>query len=985
MSMSPRLLRPRDTAFTPRSISGLALWLDASSSDLYTTDAGPVTAVASPLDIAGCQLWLDASDPASITASGGEVTAWADKSTTGSSWTRVSGTNGPATGTQTIGGKNVIVFDGTNDGLSAVTPLNTSMPLTFFVVQRVVSGTVAGMTYTAGTGDNFNLRQAADTLGTLEVTAGGSLMQLGGALLSQNTLYSLTVPTSSNASIYRDGTVVSISTNAALKPTLTGTHYLGRRSDGFYGNVQIAEIVAYSAELTTAQRASVEAYLASKWAISGVHRSASQEIAAVTSPTEMGGCVGWWDGADASSVTRDGSNLVSQWSDKSGNGRHLTQSDAARKPTYSTAAVNGLNAIVWPTTANGCQLDYLAAFTHQTVIVVCRYADGVSAGFGGTQGLLTSSSALGLLISGTTWYGAHPFATSFNFVRINGAAPVRVDGTTAIPMPLRILTCRRDTPATQALIIGSERNQAARGWSGPICEVIAFDRELTTNEALRVEKYLQQKWATPTVPDPTPPVGYWGDRSGNGRHAVQATAGSRPVVGTQNSRKALTFDGVNDNLNNTPSSVVGADAVTFIAAIKHNLTSQPTYLGPPVDLSSGNGGRPITRWQSASQNQMFVGLTLGNVASEYRSQADRFIYCFDGRKDNAGSGTHTLREFFNGSTVTSADITATWSTASQKFNVGSRDDNETQYKGDICELMCYNRALTTAERQRVERYLGSRWGITLAPQVSNADAQDWVNRVYSNGGAVSTATAAAVNTLCDSLESASLRDRFYRMNLFCGGTSGTAVGLNSALVPLYRGPSLGGTQYGGTTDTNFGGLFVPANYSESGGLVGDGSTKYLKTGLASNQLAGGLTGHAALWRGTGTVASTRIALGGSDSDVDDFEIQERSGSTDGAWGKTTFIGSAPANVSGLKMINRSSSTRLDLYSNGSSIVNSTASVVVAPHANEFYVFGGNRNGTLTGPVAFPVFAYSLGVSMDATQATNYYNALAAFQTSMSRT
>jgi hypothetical protein len=83
------------------------------------------------------------------------------------------------------------------------------MPLTFFLVQRVVTGTLAGMTYTAGTGDNFNWRQAADTTGTLEVTAGGARMHLGGALLSQNTLYSLTVPTSSNASIYRDGTVVS--------------------------------------------------------------------------------------------------------------------------------------------------------------------------------------------------------------------------------------------------------------------------------------------------------------------------------------------------------------------------------------------------------------------------------------------------------------------------------------------------------------------------------------------------------------------------------------------------------------------------------------------------------------------------------------------------------------------------------------------------------------------------------------------------------
>jgi hypothetical protein len=32
MAMSPRLLRPRATGFSPRSIPGLALWLDASSS-----------------------------------------------------------------------------------------------------------------------------------------------------------------------------------------------------------------------------------------------------------------------------------------------------------------------------------------------------------------------------------------------------------------------------------------------------------------------------------------------------------------------------------------------------------------------------------------------------------------------------------------------------------------------------------------------------------------------------------------------------------------------------------------------------------------------------------------------------------------------------------------------------------------------------------------------------------------------------------------
>ena len=264
-------------------------------------------------------------------------------------------------------------------------------------------------------------------------------------------------------------------------------------------------------------------------------------------------------------------------------------------------------------------------------------------------------------------------------------------------------------------------------------------------------------------------------------------------------------------------------------------------------------------------------------------------------------------------------------------------------------------------------------------QTLHPETASWASRVVANGGTVSGTTLSAVDKFCKAIASAGIRDRFYRLNLFCG------TGLNACLTPLYRAASLGDTQLGNATDTNVGGLFVTANYSESGGLVGDGSTKYLKTGLASNQLAGGLTGHASIWRGVGTVATTRIAIGGSDSDVDDFEIQERSASTHGAWGKTTFVGSTPANVAGLKMINRSSSTRVDLYSNGSSIANSTASVVVAPHANEFYVCGGNRSGTLTLPVAFPVFAYSLGVSMDATQATAYYNALSAFQTSLSRT
>jgi hypothetical protein len=35
------------------------------------------------------------------------------------------------------------------------------------------------------------------------------------------------------------------------------------------------------------------------------------------------------------------------------------------------------------------------------------------------------------------------------------------------------------------------------------------------------------------------------------------------------------------------------------------------------------------------------------------------------------------------------------------------------YRMTLCELLVYSNELTTAQRQRVERYLAAKWGITL--------------------------------------------------------------------------------------------------------------------------------------------------------------------------------------------------------------------------------------------------------------------------------
>ena len=52
----------------------------------------------------------------------------------------------------------------------------------------------------------------------------------------------------------------------------------------------------------------------------------------------------WLDAVDSSTITLN-STTVSQWNDKSGNGRNFSQATAGNQPVYSTSALNGKNVI----------------------------------------------------------------------------------------------------------------------------------------------------------------------------------------------------------------------------------------------------------------------------------------------------------------------------------------------------------------------------------------------------------------------------------------------------------------------------------------------------------------------------------------------------------------------------------------------------------------------------------------------------------------
>jgi hypothetical protein len=755
---------------------------------------------------------------------------------------------------------------------------------------------------------------------------------------------------------------------------------------------------------------------------SSLYTTDAGPVSAVSSPTEIGGCALWLDGADSSaaSMTLNGS-LVETWKDKSGNGRDFTATGTAR-PTLTATAINSRSAVTFngsstTMTGNTAAQDVirnLAGYTvfkvlrTATVAVGERFAFGVGITVLFRSGQTDSRSSIGgrrvggdtlesvIGTSGELTAGAAFVQSAVVNHTAQSLTGLR-NGTTYAADTTYMAAGVSDNVAS-SVSVGTQAGGTFGFWNGEIAEIVVFNTALSTTDRSRVEAYLAAKWGISGVhaqaTATSDPVGYWGDKSGNARHATQATAGSRPLVASENSRTALSFDNSND------------------------------FLGLSSNVATANGGTLfiVHRRQSNSGGGLhnFTGVTGGVVAQQNHHPTGTEFYdgfASSSRRGWAQTYTSTRRLY---SITSSGSSWRAFLDGAQTFSVGSNtpannDPDRPQGFGAggvrastgiagpshavICECLLYNSALTDSQHTAVSRYLANRWGITLAPQVSNADAQNWIDRVYANGGTVSDSTAAAVNQFCVDIEAASIRDRFYRLNLLCG------TGLNACLVPLYRGPSLGGTQYGGEVDTNAG-PFVSGDYTESIGLSRlTAQAKRLDTGLPTSALPSGVisSGHMAVWHGplTGSFAATGDsdpAMIGTANGVTDrawLQLSFRTatnGNASGRWGKTIAASESTGPIglsqgSAFLMVQRTSDTNVELWRNASIVgTTATSATGIAGITHNILVFGFNNTGTPSGEQnAVVMRGYSVGDDMTSTQVNAYRNAWATFNTALGRT
>jgi hypothetical protein len=271
------------------------------------------------------------------------------------------------------------------------------------------------------------------------------------------------------------------------------------------------------------------------------------------------------------------------------------------------------------------------------------------------------------------------------------------------------------------------------------------------------------------------------------------------------------------------------------------------------------------------------------------------------------------------------------------------------------------------------------------------EAAAWATRVVANGGSVSGTTLSAVSKFCASISAAGIRDRFFRLNLFCGNS------LSAALVPVFRGQSLGGTQYGNTTDTN-NGPFVGGDYTEtgaSGGLNANGTTKYLATGF--NPYSAGLAEtdfHTAGYF-RDAINTSGVFIGCVNSNATKGVLYFPAFQTLGMY--VRFGGILNSGIENGSLSSRNglllgvrrpggAGFRNGTNINATSVTSGSQAWSSASDTPALFVFARNDAQAVPALSAFTgrSQAYSIGLGMTDAQTLSYYNAMQSFQTALSR-
>lgn len=185
------------------------------------------------------------------------------------------------------------------------------------------------------------------------------------------------------------------------------------------------------------------------------------------------------------------------------------------------------------------------------------------------------------------------------------------------------------------------------------------------------------------------------DKSGNGRHASQATAAEQPSTGTKtlNGKNVIAHDG-SDTLLALLPLFPAETPITFFMAWRH--VSAAFMLAP-----SGNG------FMGAGQS----GSTFG---SESVAAGATVTYYKDGVVQALSTRDDVYVAFAGGTHIATITNDVGYGGDAELGAMANFSSSSFRPEADLAEVLMYDTVLSTADREAAEQYLADRWGVTLA-------------------------------------------------------------------------------------------------------------------------------------------------------------------------------------------------------------------------------------------------------------------------------
>jgi Divergent InlB B-repeat domain/Bacterial Ig domain len=354
------------------SASGGTAWSDAA-----TTFSGAAVAPEAAWSLTNITLaaWYDASDTNALSTVGSSVTNMLDKSGNNRHLAQATSNNWPTTGTRTIGGLNVLDFDGTNDRLTRADgmPVNDATLILLFQPDVAAGG---------------NRPFAND--GTQGSGSIQCILDNGGAAFGYTPSISPTNPVTINTAaiivagvqdlgtnslewVVRDGGALA-STNFSRGATSTSIALGGKVGGSYSYNGVIGEAIVIAQNIDTATRQKIEGYLAHKWGLTAnlpaAHRykTTAPDGAAMANlaPTGISDTAATFNGllrasgtnadvrvyygttdAGTNAASWTSSALVGSWTNVSTNISHAVSGLAAGQTYYYTFMASNAAGRVW--------------------------------------------------------------------------------------------------------------------------------------------------------------------------------------------------------------------------------------------------------------------------------------------------------------------------------------------------------------------------------------------------------------------------------------------------------------------------------------------------------------------------------------------------------------------------------------------------------------------------------------------------------------